>query len=152
MLSLPNADLLQLQVYATMIDNPGPGGAAVVWRRGDDSGSWSGGEPDSTIIRLTMTALIEGLTGSPHAGRVEVLTATKYLVDAFEQDWVTTWRENGWRRPKRGPIANVDLWERLLEAIDARDTPIRWLHGKPFCEEGRRCQRLARKAAAEAAA
>ena len=99
MLSPPNADLLQLQSYATMIDNPGPGGAAVVWQLGDQSGGWSGGESDSTIIRLTMSVLIGGRALAPSASRVEVLTGAKYIVDAFEKGWVHTWRSHDWRRP-----------------------------------------------------
>lgn len=151
--SAPTApsDLLKLQVHATMIDNPGTGAAAIVWRSGDETGSWTGSDPDTTIIRLTMTALIEGLERAPTAGRVEVVTATKYLVDAFTLGWAATWRGNGWHRSKGGAIANIDLWERLLETIDRRGTVVHWTHGKPLGEDGHRCQRLARKAAATAA-
>lgn len=130
-----------------MIGNPGPGGAATIWRQGD---TWSLSDADTTILLLTMTALIEGLSRAPAAKMIEVRTATKYLVNSFQFGWAKTWRDNGWRRSKGGIVANVDLWERLVTVISGHTTPIEWTHGKPIGEYGQLCRSLAAQASAMA--
>ena len=43
----------------------------------------------------------------------------------MRRGWHERWRENGWLNRRKRPVANRDLWERLLEAID-RHLEVRW--------------------------
>ena len=47
---------------------------------------------------------------------VEVISDSKYVIDAFNQHWIEGWIKKGWKRGKNEPVKNVDLWKRLLEA------------------------------------
>jgi ribonuclease HI len=43
----------------------------------------------------------------------------------MRRGWHETWRENGWLNYRKAPVANRDLWERLLEAT-RRHQEVRW--------------------------
>ena len=46
-----------------------------------------------------------------------VYSDASYLVNCMRRDWYKNWRENGWLNYGDEPaVANMDLWERLLEA------------------------------------
>jgi len=37
-----------------------------------------------------------------------------YLVNCWKDEWYIKWQANGWRNSKREPVANQDLWEKLI--------------------------------------
>jgi ribonuclease HI len=37
-----------------------------------------------------------------------------YILNCFDQKWYVNWRKNGWRNAKKEPVANKELWERIL--------------------------------------
>jgi ribonuclease HI len=43
----------------------------------------------------------------------------------MKRGWYKKWRENGWLNHIKEPVANRDLWERLLEATQ-RHREVRW--------------------------
>jgi ribonuclease HI len=54
----------------------------------------------------------------------------------MRRGWYRKWQENGWLNHSRSPVANRDLWERLLEATK-RHREVRWKkvkgHSKTAC-------------------
>ena len=36
---------------------------------------------------------------------------------AFNEGWLDKWQTNGWKNSKKEPVANQDLWKKMLEAI-----------------------------------
>jgi ribonuclease HI len=56
---------------------------------------------------------------------VTVYSDSSYLVNCMRRGWYKKWQENGWLNHLRAPVANRDLWERLLEAT-TRHQKVRW--------------------------
>jgi ribonuclease HI len=89
------------------------------------SGTTSG---PSTHQRCELTAAIEGLTYLVASGvrEVELLSDSRYVVGGMSSTgctgctgWAHAAAEREWRTTRRKPLANRELWERLLE-LDGR--------------------------------
>ena len=52
---------------------------------------------------------------------LEVYTDSAYLHNCKEQHWYGNWIKNNWRNSKKQPVANKELWERMIKFFeDAR--------------------------------
>lgn len=122
--------------------NPGPGGWGSVLVYGRYEKELSGGERETTNNRMELTAAIEGLSALKEPCRVTLYSDSKYLVDAFLQDWVEGWRAKGWRRG-REELKNPDLWEKLYNLTRTHDVTFVWVKGHAGHNYNERCDRLA---------
>jgi ribonuclease HI len=50
---------------------------------------------------------------------VEVCTDSAYLHNCVKQKWYINWQNNGWKNAKKQPVANKELWERLIKWFDS---------------------------------
>ncbi|MGI9031415.1 MAG: ribonuclease H family protein [Ilumatobacteraceae bacterium] len=108
--------------------NPGPGGWAwAVSPGGVPAGS--GGERMTTNQRMEITAVLEALRALVAEGPVMVVSDSTYVVNCFRDKWYVRWQANGWRNAQRKPVANVDLWEPLVELVVNNDVALRWVKG-----------------------
>ena len=85
----------------------------------------SGGEQDTTNLRMELTAACVALETIDRGHIVIVYSDSSYLVNCMRRGWYKKWRENGWLNHRKAPVANRDLWERLLEATE-RHREVRW--------------------------
>jgi ribonuclease HI/uncharacterized phage-like protein YoqJ len=105
--------------------NPGPGGWA--WAVPDGPFA-SGPDPATTNQRMELTAALEAVGALP--GRLEVVSDSTYVVHCFRDRWWEGWRRRGWKNSKKEPVANRDLWEPLVDLVEARgDVTFRWVKG-----------------------
>jgi ribonuclease HI len=79
-------------------------------------------------LRAVLEALRALGVGS-EAGPVEVVSDSTYVVNCFRDRWWVKWQKNGWRNSQRQPVANADLWEPLVELVNAGDVTFRWVKG-----------------------
>lgn len=97
--------------------------------------------------RLAMHAAIAALEQLNRPCRIMIYTPSKYLTDAFRQNWIDKWLNHNWCREVSGPIRNIDLWEQLLLAIGDHDVEFIYTGEK---EESKalllRCRELADQA------
>jgi ribonuclease HI len=64
------------------------------------------------------------------AGLLHVMSDSTYVVNCFRDRWWEKWQRNGWQNSKRQPVANRDLWEPLVELVNARgDVTFGWVRG-----------------------
>jgi len=106
--------------------NPGPGGWA--WAVAPLGEPWaSGGEARTTNQRMELTAVVEALRVVP--GDLVIVSDSNYVVQCFHDRWWQRWQANGWRNAQRKPVANVDLWEPLVELYLERRPELRWVKG-----------------------
>ena len=112
--------------------NPeGPGGYGVILSCTDKDGNlfereYSGGYRRTSNNRMELMAVITGFEQLLYPCTVEVYSDSKYVVDAFNQHWIDSWIRRNWRTTT-GPVKNIDLWKRLLEAKEphvAKITPV----------------------------
>jgi len=126
--------------------NPGPGGWAALIIDGDGERELTGGERQTTNQRMELTAAIEGLAAIPGARRVRLHTDSAYVMNCFRDRWWERWERAGWMGANRKPVANRDLWERLIAETRRHDVvwhKVRGHAGEPLNE---RVDRLARRA------
>ena len=103
----------------------GPGGYGVVLTWNGETREIRGGEPDTTNQRMEVTAACVALETIDEDHVVTVYSDSSYLVNCMRRGWHEKWRENGWLNGLKGPVANRDLWERLIEAT-LRHREVRW--------------------------
>jgi ribonuclease HI len=123
--------------------NPGSGGWAAILLHGGHEKVISGYDPDTTNNRMELTAAIEGLKALKYPCSVELYSDSSYLVDAFNNGWITGWKLNGWRKSSKDEVKNRDLWEQLDELAGIHD--IAWIKvkGHGDNEYNNRCDKLA---------
>lgn len=103
----------------------GAGGYGAVILRDDEVEEISGGEQDTTNLRMELTAACAALETLDEGHTVTVYSDASYLINCMRRGWHEVWRENGWLNHRKRPVANRDLWERLLRAA-ARHEAVQW--------------------------
>ena len=96
---------------------------------------------------MELMAAIVGLEALTKPCSVELYSDSKYVVDAFNQNWIDSWLSKGWKRGKNEPVKNVDLWKRLLKAKEQHEVTFIWVKGHDGHEQNERCDLLATSAA-----
>lgn len=122
--------------------NPGNGGWGVVLVWGKYERELSGGEKNTTNNRMELMAAISGLEALRERCHVTLYSDSKYLVDAFNKEWVTSWEKAGWRRG-RDELKNPDLWKRLVELVNSHEVEFVWVKGHNGHDYNERCDTLA---------
>lgn len=111
----------------------------------------TGGEMPTTNNRMELMAALEGLREAPAGSRVELVTDSSYVANAIMKGWLAGWQRKGWRTASKQPVANRDLWERMITEL-ARHEKVRpvLVKGHAGHEANERADRLAQEAAATA--
>jgi ribonuclease HI len=113
----------------------GPGGYGVVISWEGKTEEISGREQDTTNLRMELTAACVALETIDVGHVVSVYSDSSYLLNCMRRSWYKKWRENGWLNDRNKPVANRDLWERLLEATQ-RHQEVRWRKVKGHSKTG----------------
>ena len=129
--------------------NPGPGGWGTILMYEDIKKEFSGGKKDTTNNVMEITAVIEGLKLLKYPCEVEIYSDSAYVVNAFNQDWITNWKKNGWKNSKKEDVKNRELWEELESLIKEHEVTFIKVKGHSDNEYNNRCDELARKAIKE---
>ena len=133
---------VQLYTDGACRGNPGRGGWGAILVYGKYDKELSGGERETTNNRMELMAAISGLEALKEACKVTLYSDSKYLVDAFLEGWVESWRQHGWRRGK-DPLKNPDLWERLYALVEKHEVEFIWVKGHDGHVYNERCDQLA---------
>jgi len=113
---------------------PSPGGNAALIEApaGDSVARWDFYEcaPQTTNNKMALAGAIGALEWIrrqwKHA-RVRFVSDSEYLVKGMSV-WVKDWQARGWRR-KGGPVENLELWQKLVQAANAHDVGWQWIEG-----------------------
>ncbi len=126
--------------------NPGPGGYGVVIESAAGIQEFSGREERTTNQRMEMLAAVVALENTPEGSEVILHSDSAYLIRAWHDGWLDKWQRNGWRNAKGDPVANQDLWQRLLNLAAKRK--VKWVKvaGHAGNQRNERCDYLARTA------
>ena len=125
--------------------NPGPGGWGTILRFGGHEKELSGYDPETTNNRMELIGAIAGLEALTRPCRVRVTTDSEYVKKGMTE-WIEGWVKRGWKNTQKKPVANRDLWERLLELADQHQVEWHWVRGHDGHAENERCDVLARAA------
>lgn len=131
-------------------DGPGGYGSILIYIDGNGKiheREFSAGYQKTTNNRMELMAVIVGLEALLKPCHVEVISDSKYVTDAFNQHWIESWINKGWKRGKNEDVKNIDLWKRLLKAIELHQVTFTWVKGHAGHKENERCDLLATSAA-----
>lgn len=107
-------------------------------------------EPATTNNRMALAgaiAVLEVLAAKAVSLRVLIVSDSEYLVKGM-REWVPSWERRGWTR-KGGPIENLPLWQRLVDAARAHETQFTWVRGHQGHAKNEYANDLAVRAARE---
>lgn len=124
--------------------NPGPGGWGVVLLYGNNRKELSGGQESTTNNQMELLAVIEGLKALKEPCEVEVYTDSAYVFNAFDQDWISGWILRSWRGANKKPVANKELWEKLIALTKTHKVHFNKVKGHADNPLNNRCDALAR--------
>ncbi len=79
--------------------------------------------------------------------RVHVVTDSQYVVKPFNEGWLDNWMSHEWKGSDKKTVKNVELWQRLVNAMDGHEYTFEWVKGHAGHPENERCDALATKAA-----
>ncbi len=128
--------------------NPGKGGYGTVLVHVDSYGvthekELSEGFENVTNNQMELLAVIVGLEALKKPADVTVVSDSKYVVDAFNNNWIYGWIKKGWKTAGKSPVKNIDLWQRLLKAMKPHDVTYKWVKGHAGHDYNERCDMLA---------
>ena len=138
---------ITLYVDGACKGNPGLGGWGAYIITESEEHKICGGEAETTNNRMELMGVIRGLEALNQPCHVTLYSDSKYVVDAFNQNWIGGWLKKGWKRGKNEPVKNVDLWKRLLEAKEPHNVTFIWVKGHDGHPQNERCDELATSAA-----
>ena len=124
--------------------NPGPGGWGTVLMSGKHRKELYGGERDTTNNRMEMMAVIRGAEAIKNGGVIDIYTDSKYVMQGMTE-WVEGWKKRGWKTASKQPVKNVDLWQRLEQALERHQINWHWVKGHSGVPENERADELARQ-------
>ncbi len=108
--------------------NPGAGGWAAILRMGTHERELTGHDPVTTNNRMELTAAAAALEALTRPCRVVLHTDSEYLRNGITR-WHTGWVRRNWRNAAGDPVANMDLWRRVLDAAKPHEIDWRWVRG-----------------------
>ncbi|MEQ8286407.1 ribonuclease HI [Thalassospira sp.] len=125
--------------------NPGPGGWGAILRFKGVEKELSGGAPETTNNRMEMMAAISALEALKRPCVINIYTDSSYVRDGITK-WIFGWQKRGWKTADKKPVKNVELWQRMLEALKPHQVDWHWVKGHAGHPENERCDELARQA------
>ncbi len=125
--------------------NPGPGGWAAILRLGGAEKELTGGDKVTTNNRMELTAAAASLEALTRPCKVVINTDSEYVKNGITR-WHTGWVRRNWRNSAGDPVANMDLWRRLLDAAKPHDIEWKWVRGHNGDVMNERADRLATSA------
>lgn len=138
-------DIVEIWTDGGCKPNPGPGGWAAILRYRGAERELTGAELQTTNNRMELTAAAEALEALKRPCRVVLHTDSEYLKNGITR-WHTGWVRKGWKNASGDPVANMDLWRRILDAAKPYQIEWKWVRGHSGDPMNERCDVLATQA------
>ncbi|MEB7539307.1 ribonuclease HI [Pantoea anthophila] len=138
----------QVEIFTdgSCLGNPGPGGYGAILRYGQHEKTFSAGYRLTTNNRMELMAAIISLEALTQPCDVVLSTDSQYVRQGITS-WIYNWKKRGWKTADKKPVKNVDLWQRLDQALSTHKIQWEWVKGHAGHPENERCDVLARSAA-----
>ena len=123
--------------------NPGPGGWGAILRAGEHEKELLGSANPTTNNRMELMGAIAAIEALKRPSEVHLHTDSMYLRDGITK-YIHNWKRNGWKTADKKPVKNVDLWQRLDEALKHHQVRWHWVKGHAGHAMNERADQLAR--------
>ncbi len=123
--------------------NPGKGGWGCVLIYNDYKKTFSGYDENTTNNKMELMAVIEALKKLKEPCEVDVYTDSAYVSNAFLNDWITNWQNNGFKTAGKKEVQNKDLWLELITLCSTHSVTFHKVKGHADNELNNLCDKLA---------
>lgn len=123
--------------------NPGAGGWGAILMYGDTKKEISGYNENTTNNVMELTACVQALSMLKESCEVDLYSDSAYVINAFNEGWLTNWKINGFRNAKKKPVANAELWQALDDMCTKHRINWHKVKGHADNEFNNRCDALA---------
>ena len=123
--------------------NPGKGGWGAILVYAGREKELSGGERLTTNNRMELMAAIAGMEALKEPCEIVLTSDSKYLTDAINKGWLTSWKNRGWKKADKSPVLNVELWQRIDALLNVHKITFVWVQGHAGHPYNERCDALA---------
>jgi ribonuclease HI len=97
---------------------------------------------NTTNNKMELTAVIKALQMLKEPCEIKLHSDSAYIVDAFNQGWVESWKNNGWKRPKNEELKNRELWQLLYILSKKHEIEFIKVKGHADDEYNNRCDEI----------
>lgn len=137
---------IKLYSDGSSLGNPGPGGWGTILEFNGHIKELSGGNPNTTNNQMELLGVIEGLKALKEPCYVEIISDSKYVVQAINE-WLAGWIRNNWRTAGKKPVKNLELWQEYVTISQRHTIKATWVKGHNGHPQNERCDQLARQEA-----
>lgn len=106
---------------------------------------------DTTNQKMELTAAAEALeyieTIRKPGEEVVVYSDSAYLINCYMKEWYKIWMRNGWVNSKKEPVANKNLWLRIVPFFNYRRYTFEKVKGHSDNYYNNMCDKKAQEAA-----
>ena len=121
------------------------GGWAVSMRSGNHTYYSAGACPDTTNNRMEILAVIKACEKLTVPCLIDLFSDSMYVLRGLTE-YSYQWERRDWKSKEGSPIANADLWKRLIIFRDYHTFRVHWVKGHSGVEENEVCDSLAKYA------
>ena len=149
-----SSNVVEIYTDGACRGNPGPGGWGASLRFITDENTANekqhqkdmyGFQAETTNNQMELMAVIQSLESLKRSCPVKIYTDSKYVLEGLTK-WMPNWKKNGWKTAAKKPVKNVELWQRLDEAVQAHDVAWEWVRGHTGHEGNEYADALANRA------
>jgi ribonuclease HI len=137
---------IKLYSDGSSLGNPGPGGWGTILEFNGYTKELSGGNPDTTNNQMELIGVLEGLKALKEPCEVEIISDSKYVVQAVNE-WLAGWIRNNWKTAGKKPVKNLELWKEYVTISQPHQIKAIWVKGHNGHLQNERCDQLAREEA-----
>ena len=141
----PKTTMNYVRIYTDGSCKGTDGGWAVSMSSGPYSLMMAGAAKNTTNNRMELVAVIKAFEKLTCPCLVDLYCDSQYVLQGLET-YSYTWEGNSWLNRDGKPVANADLWKRLVLFRDVHTIRKHWVKGHNGIEENEVCDSLAKYA------
>lgn len=143
-MSEENNSVVEIFTDGACRGNPGPGGWGALLRYNGKDKTLHGGEKQTTNNRMELMAAIMAMESLTRPCAAKITTDSKYVMQGITE-WMVNWKKRGWKTAAKKPVKNVDLWQRLDQALASHQVSWQWVKGHSGHPENELADELANR-------
>ena len=101
---------------------------------------------NTTNNKMELLAVIKALEILKEPCDISVHSDSAYVVNAYNQGWIDSWKLKGWTRGKSGALKKKELWKRLDELVKTHKVKFVKVKGHNGDEYNTKCDDLVNQA------
>lgn len=122
---------------------PGAWGCVIIYPSGQiaEHCGYIGDKVSNNACELN--AVYEGLKRIDPGTTTKIFSDSLYVVNSINKGWLKSWVKNGWKTSSGNPVANKDIWVKILPMVEDRILIFEWVQGHSGNVHNERADKLA---------